>query len=35
MDIQEIECNVDWIYLAQVRHKGRTVLTSVMNLLVL
>ena len=35
MDIQEIEWNVDWIYLAQDRYKWQSVLTAVMNLLVL
>jgi hypothetical protein len=35
MDIQEIEWNVDWIYLAQESYKWRTVLAAVMNLLVL
>ena len=34
MDIQEIEWDVDWIYLAQYKYKWRTVLTAVMNLLV-
>jgi hypothetical protein len=34
MDIQEIEWNVDWIYLAPDSYKWQAVVTAVMKLFV-